>query len=150
MIIEKNSSIFSFPQNYTLVNPVNCVGVMGKGLALLFKNKHPQHFKDYQVACKNNKIQIGKCWIWEQKDLISSTSIVCFPTKDHWRNPSKYEYIKKGLDSLKNLVLLHNIEYLVIPPLGCGCGGLNWKIVKSLIYDSLSISECNVYLCNYC
>lgn len=114
MIIEKqNSNIFSFPSNYTLINAVNCIGTMGKGIALQFKNKFPQHFKDYQIACTNKEILIGKCWLW--KDLYNS--VIAFPTKEHWKNPSKYEYIEKGLDSLKNLVLFHKLEYIVIPKL---------------------------------
>ena len=95
MIIEKqNSDLFSFPSDYILTNTVNCVGIMGKGIALQFKNKFPQHFKDYQIACQNKEIQTGKCWLW--KDLY--TTIIAFPTKNHWKHQSKYEYIEKGLD----------------------------------------------------
>lgn len=143
MIIEKqNTNLFSFPSDHILVNTVNCVGVMGKGIALQFKNRFPDHFKDYQKACQNKEIQIGKCWLW--KDLY--ISIIAFPTKEHWRNPSKYEYIEKGLDSLKNLVLFNNMENIVIPKLGCGCGGLDYDKVRNIIYDKLENTNHNFIL----
>lgn len=143
MIIEQqNKDIFSFPQNYILINTVNCVGVMGKGLALQFKNRFPQMFKDYQIACKKGDVQIGKCWYW--KNLYAD--IINFPTKNHWKYPSKYEYIAKGLDSLIDLVLSHKIENCVIPKLGCANGGLDYTKVKSIIYQKLQDVNCNFVL----
>ena len=79
------------------VNTVNCVGVMGAGVALMFKNKFPAMFNDYYRACKENKVAPGIPHIWEEVDLFSSLIIINFPTKVHWKNPSEYEYIEKGL-----------------------------------------------------
>lgn len=132
MIIEQyNKNIFSFPLNYVLTNTVNCVGIMGKGIALEFKKRYPLMFKDYVDACKSKELRIGKCWLWQ--DLVSS--LICFPTKDNWKTPSKYEYIQKGLNSY--LELTKNFEYVVVPKLGCGCGGLEWTKVKNILWKPL-------------
>ena len=120
-----------------LINPVNIVGVMGKGLALQFKEKYPLNFKLYQNACKNNKVQIGKMFTTRENNKI----IINFPTKKHWRNPSNIEYIDSGLDSLILLLQQNNIKSVSIPPLGCGCGGLNWIDVKQLLISKLSILD---------
>lgn len=120
-----------------IINPVNIVGVMGKGLALQFKEKYPLNFKLYHNACKNNKVQIGKMYATRENNKI----IINFPTKKHWRNPSKIEYINSGLDSLILLIQQNNIKSVSIPPLGCGCGGLNWDEVKQLIIQKLSILD---------
>lgn len=149
MIIEQpNKDIFSFPSNHVLVNTVNCVGVMGKGIALEFKKRFPQLFKDYQLACKNKNIEIGKCWLWKNEDLFNQINIICFLTKLHWKNDSKYEYIEKGLISLKELVLSNNLDNIVIPKLGYGCGGLDWNKVKSIIYKHLNDSQITWILTN--
>lgn len=120
-----------------IINPVNIVGVMGKGLALQFKEKYPLNFKLYNNACKNNKVQIGIMYVTRENNKI----IINFPTKKHWRNPSKIEYINSGLDSLILLIQQNNIKSVSIPPLGCGCGGLNWDEVKQLIIQKLSILD---------
>ena len=120
-----------------LINPVNIVGVMGKGLALQFKEKYPLNFKLYQNACKKHKIQIGKTFTTRENNKI----IINFPTKKHWRNPSKIEYIDSGLDSLILILQQNNIKSVSIPPIGCGCGGLNWNDVKQLLIQKLSILD---------
>ncbi|MEC5317579.1 macro domain-containing protein [Brenneria populi subsp. brevivirga] len=120
------------------VNTVNCVGVMGAGVALAFKNKYPEMFKEYVRQCKGNGIAPGKPSVWKQGDMFSKgIEIINFPTKDHWRNPSKYEYIENGLIWLSDY--LKNKEGLTItlPALGCGHGGLDWKNVKRLILKYL-------------
>lgn len=120
------------------VNTVNCVGVMGAGVALAFKNKYPEMFKEYVRQCKGNEIAPGKPSVWKQGDMFSKgIEIINFPTKDHWRNPSEYEYIENGLMWLSHY--LKNKEGLTItlPALGCGHGGLDWKNVKRLILKYL-------------
>lgn len=140
MIIEQpNKDMFSFPSNYVLVNTVNCIGIMGKGIALEFKKRFPQMFKDYQLACKNKEVQIGKCWLWKNEDLFNQINIVCYPTKLHWKDSSKYEYIEKALPLF--LELTKKFEYVVIPRLGCGCGGLDWNKVKNIIFEPLNDSS---------
>ncbi|MBG2913080.1 MULTISPECIES: macro domain-containing protein [Morganellaceae] len=127
------------------VNTVNCVGIMGAGVALAFKNKYPEMFKEYVRQCKRNEIAPGKPSVWKQGDMFSKgIEIINFPTKDHWRNPSEYEYIENGLIWLSDY--LKNKEGLTItlPALGCGHGGLDWKKVKKLIIHYLAETKSNI------
>ncbi|PKP18134.1 MAG: hypothetical protein CVU05_14185, partial [Bacteroidetes bacterium HGW-Bacteroidetes-21] len=119
------------------INTVNCVGVMGAGVALLFKNKYPDMFKEYQKACQNNEVQPGKPHVWQDNDMFSKTTIINFPTKVHWKNPSEYEYIEKGLKWLKVYLSDKENSTLTLPALGCGHGGLDWERVKSMIKNYL-------------
>ncbi|WP_298144047.1 macro domain-containing protein [Flavobacterium sp.] len=130
-----------------IVNTVNTVGVMGKGIALQFKNQFPNNYKLYKVACEKNELKIGNLLITEEESLLSGKKIIInFPTKTHWRYPSEYEYIEKGLEELKKVILDRNIESVAIPPLGAGNGGLDWQKVKQMIIDSLSEIDCTIYL----
>ena len=123
-----------------LVNTVNCVGVMGKGIALLFKKAYPENFKSYEKACHNNEVVPGKMFIFANNVLkgMGPRFIINFPTKRHWRNPSSIEDISMGLTALKKDILQLGIESIAIPPLGCGNGGLDWPIVKRVIIEELS------------
>ena len=116
----------------TLVNTVNCVGIMGKGIALEFKNRFPEMFKDYVQQCERNKVRIGKPYIY--KNLFGQ-QILNFPTKEHWKSVSKVSDIKKGLDYLLSHYKRWGITSIAIPPLGCGNGQLEWKVVGPLIYE---------------
>lgn len=118
-----------------IVNPVNCVGVMGKGLALEFKNKYPQMFFYYQEACQKRTLTPGRLMLVDETDK----KILLFPTKVHWRYPSKIDYIKRGIeDFVKNYQNL-KIKSVAFPRLGCGLGGLNWNNeVKPLLLKYLS------------
>lgn len=120
-----------------LVNTVNTVGVMGKGIALQFKEKFPENYKAYLAACKNNEVQIGKMFVTNVNRIDNLRYIINFPTKQHWRNPSKLEYIHAGLLDLRRLIEDDHIQSLALPPLGCGNGGLNWADVKPLIESVL-------------
>lgn len=120
-----------------LVNTVNCVGVMGKGIALQFKMAFPENFKVYKKACDNKKIQIGKVFVTETGKLFQPKYIINFPTKVHWKEKSKLEYIQKGLDDLIEKIKDIKIKSIALPPLGCGNGGLNWKDVKNIMVQSL-------------
>lgn len=112
---------------YALVNPVNCVGVMGKGLALEFKKRFPGNFKTYQSACSKGVVQIGKVFRY-YTDLPGTPKIIFnFPTKQHWRDPSKLRYIEKGLLDLMLYISITDIPTIAIPALGCGEGGLDWN-----------------------
>jgi O-acetyl-ADP-ribose deacetylase (regulator of RNase III) len=127
------------------VNTVNCVGVMGAGVALAFKNKYPEMFKEYVQQCKANEIAPGRPSVWKQGDMFSKgIEIINFPTKNHWRNPSEYEYVENGLIWLSNY--LKNKEGLTItlPALGCGHGGLDWEKVKQLILKYLEETSNNI------
>jgi len=121
-----------------LVNTVNTVGVMGKGIALQFKEAFPHNNKEYVRACKNHQLEPGKLLaVWDTNLLYGKKLIVNFPTKTHWRQPSQYEYIAKGLEALKALIKTENIKSIAIPPLGAGNGGLDWERVKPMITDAL-------------
>lgn len=126
-LIEKGN-IFNSSCEF-LVNPVNCVGVMGKGLALEFKNKYPLNFEIYKKACDNAYFNIGNLLIVP----VDNKFIVNFPTKKHWRNKSDLEFIKIGLEELKVAINDFNIKSIALPKLGCGLGGLDWNEVFDLI-----------------
>lgn len=116
-----------------LVNTVNTVGVMGKGIALQFKEAFPHNFKVYQKACKKNTLKIGELLVVEDKTFHGKRVIINFPTKQHWRQKSKIEYIEAGLQALVQVIKEHHIKSIAVPPLGCGYGGLKWVDVKLLI-----------------
>ncbi len=117
-----------------LVNTVNCVGIMGKGIALQFKKAFPEaYFKDYQDACKRGDLQPGKIQVWETGTLLNPKYIINFPTKKHWKGSSKYEYIESGLQALVDVIKERNIRSIAIPPLGSGLGGLQWTRVREMI-----------------
>jgi Predicted phosphatase homologous to the C-terminal domain of histone macroH2A1 len=121
-----------------LVNTVNTVGVMGKGIALMFKEAYPENFQQYSEACKNKKIEIGSMFVTETNKLFGPKWIINFPTKQHWRNPSKLEWVEAGLRNLCRVIEEKKISSIAIPPLGSGNGGLDWQTVKKTIERSLS------------
>jgi O-acetyl-ADP-ribose deacetylase (regulator of RNase III) len=110
-----------------LVNTVNTVGVMGKGIALMFKEAFPENFKAYEAACKREEVKLGKMFVTERRDMFGPRWIINFPTKGHWRYPSRLEWIEAGLQDLKRLIADRRIRSIAIPPLGAGNGGLDWK-----------------------
>ena len=116
-----------------LVNTVNCSGVMGRGIALQFKEKFPDNFKAYSKACKNYEVHTGQMFVFNTGQLTNPRYIINFPTKRHWRSASYVEYIELGLDDLVKEVKEIDISSISIPPLGCGLGGLNWEDVRPLI-----------------
>lgn len=125
-----------------LINPVNCVGVMGKGLALEFKNKYPKMFNDYKKICDNKKLSPGKLHIWKNNNII----IINFPTKEHWKDKSTYRYIEYGLIKLKDFLQKNENKTVAIPKLGCGLGGLSWVVVKELFYVYLNDLNHNIII----
>ena len=127
-----------------MINTVNCVGVMGAGAALQFKTNFPNMYKNYALACKKGEVKIGKGHIWKKDDMFKPLTIINFPTKNHWRNPSEYEFIEKGLDWLTKILENHNGSIVTLPALGCGHGGLDWNIVKDLIVKYLSKLDCTI------
>ena len=120
-----------------IVNTVNTVGVMGKGIALMFKERFPENYKAYVAACASGEVEVGKIFLWTAKELYGPRWIINFPTKKHWRQPARIEWIRSGLKALKKEILQHHIQSIAIPPLGCGNGGLEWKIVRPLIENEL-------------
>jgi len=116
-----------------LVNTVNTVGVMGKGIALQFKEQFPENFKIYAAACKRKELHTGDLLVVRESDLEGEKIIINFPTKTEWFLKSKYEYIEKGLQRLAEVIKEYEITSIAIPPLGCGNGGLKWDKVKPMI-----------------
>lgn len=125
-------------QTEAIVNTVNTVGVMGKGIALQFKEKYPQNFKAYKKACENGLVRIGQMFVFKESDLEGSKIIINFPTKKEWYRKSQYRYIEEGLKDLVRTIRENNIKSISIPPLGCGNGGLKWEKVKSLMEQYLA------------
>ena len=121
-----------------LVNAVNTVGVMGKGIALMFKEAFPENFREYADACKNKQIRVGYVFVTERRNGTGGPKwIVNFPTKQHWRNPSKLEWIRDGLQDLKKFLVDNNVRSIAVPALGSGNGRLDWQIVKPVIQEAL-------------
>jgi O-acetyl-ADP-ribose deacetylase (regulator of RNase III) len=116
-----------------LVNTVNCVGVMGRGIALQFRKAFPENFNVYKKACKNGEVKPGKMFVYDLNKISNPHFIINFPTKRHWRNKSRFEDIELGLQDLIEVIQQQKIHSIAIPPLGCGLGGLNWLEVRSLI-----------------
>lgn len=121
-----------------IVNTVNCVGVMGRGLALQFKKSWADNFKAYVVACKQQKVQPGSMFIFATGQLTNPKYIINFPTKRHWRGVSKIEDVGIGLSALAQDIKEKQIKSIAIPPLGSGLGGLEWTEVRQLIETALS------------
>lgn len=119
-----------------LVNTVNCVGVMGKGIALQFKQAYPDNFKEYEKACKNKLVMPGKMFIVDTGSMFNPRYIINFPTKRHWKEKSKIEDIKSGLVDFVVKIREYGVKSVAIPPLGCGNGGLDWEQVRPLIEES--------------
>jgi len=124
-----------------LVNTVNTVGVMGKGIALMFKERFSKNMAEYTKACKAKQVQTGQMFVTETDELMGPKWVVNFPTKQHWRSRSKLEWITEGLEDLKSFILINHIKSIAIPPLGAGNGGLDWPIVKEKIEQCLTELE---------
>jgi O-acetyl-ADP-ribose deacetylase (regulator of RNase III) len=130
-----------------LINTVNTVGVMGKGIALQFKKAYLNNFKAYVEACKRKEVEIGKVFVVKDSNLSSGEKyIINFPTKKDWRKPSEYSFIEAGLDDLILVLKEFSIKSLAIPPLGAGNGGLEWEKVKKIIERKLSNLDIEIFV----
>lgn len=148
MIHYKQGDIFK-SRDVALVNPVNTVGVMGAGLAAEFKERWPDNFLRYKRVCDKKQLKVGKLLVIRQQRDNEDVLIVNFPTKKHWRNPSRQEWVDQGLDKLAQFIASEeSLTSISIPALGAGYGGLPWPDVKASIearlsgFDNVSI---NVY-----
>jgi len=121
-----------------LVNTVNCVGHMGKGIALQFKRAFPTNFRAYQKACREEKIQPGSVFVFSTDSILGPKYIINFPTRRHWRGKSRIEDVENGLRDLVKTLRELRIESVAVPPLGCGLGGLDWEVVRPLIQEHLA------------
>lgn len=122
-----------------VVNTVNTVGVMGKGIALMFKEAFPANFREYEAASRRGEIRTGSMFVTERPAMMGAPRwIINFPTKQHWRGKTQLEWIESGLQDLRSVILERGIRSVAIPPLGCGNGGLEWRIVRPMIERSLA------------
>lgn len=126
-----------------LVNPVNCVGVMGKGLALQFKNKYTNMYNEYKQDCIQHRYTPGCCNTYQAKN---GTVIANIATKDHWRNQSKYEWIQNGIRELHQIMTAKNYQSVAIPRIGCGLGGLDWNKTKEIIQNETKNANYTIWL----
>ena len=124
----------------TIVNTINCVGVMGKGIALEFKKRYPDMFMDYVHKCDKGEIRPGEPYVFQNGEI----SILNFPTKDHWRSPSRLSYVEDGLDWFVENYGKYDIHSIAFPPLGCGNGGLSWDVVGPVMYQKLNGLPINI------
>src|SRR5258708_7938181 len=146
MIEYRTGDIFQVDAE-ALVNTVNCVGIMGRGIALQFKNEYPENFKAYQAACEREEVQPGAMFVFETGALTNPKYIINFPTKRHWRGKSRMEDIDSGLKALIEEIRSRNIRSIAIPPLGSGLGGLDWADVRPRIEAALTgIDELEVII----
>lgn len=130
-----------------LVNAVNTVGVMGKGIALAFKQRFPANFQAYAAACQRGEVQIGRMFITETQALLGPRWIVNFPTKQHWRDPSRLEWVVGGLQDLRRFLLEAGVQSVALPALGAGLGGLSWPVVRAEI--DLALGDLNMAVLAY-
>ena len=121
-----------------LVNTVNTVGVMGKGIALMFKQRFPLNFQLYATACKAKQVQTGQMFVTEVGELDGPRWVVNFPTKRHWRDPSQMAWVVEGLQDLRRFLMAESVQSVAIPPLGAGLGGLQWPAVRAQIELALA------------
>lgn len=137
MIEYKTGNILTVDAD-AIVNTVNCVGVMGRGIALQFKKTFPDNFKVYAAACKRNEVMPGKMFVFETCSITNPKFIINFPTKRHWRGKSRMEDIESGLEDLVQVITEYGITSIALPPLGCGLGGLDWVYVRERIESRLA------------
>ncbi|MEL6933785.1 MAG: macro domain-containing protein [Pseudomonadota bacterium] len=123
------------------VNTVNCVGAMGAGVARAFRQRNPEMFKAYNAECKRGNIKPGEMFVWKE---LTGDWIVNFPTKRHWRDPSRYEDIESGLMALREYLQEQGSVTVALPALGCGNGGLDWSKVSKMIENSLVGLEAHI------
>jgi O-acetyl-ADP-ribose deacetylase (regulator of RNase III) len=121
-----------------LVNTVNTVGIMGKGIALMFREAFPENFQRYAEACKHGDVQTGCMFVTERRSVLGPRWIVNFPTKKDWRTKTKPEWIADGLQDLRRFIIENGVRSIALPPLGCGNGGLSWSSVRPMIENVLN------------
>ena len=132
MLIHRTGDILMSDTD-ALVNPVNTVGVMGAGLALRFRHRFPDNYREYRDACGDGRVCVGRVFVHEFRNLSGKRWIINFPTKDHWQEHSRYAWIETGLADMTRRMRELGITSVSLPRLGCGLGGLSWSRVEPMI-----------------
>ncbi|MBW3624998.1 MAG: macro domain-containing protein [Armatimonadetes bacterium] len=145
MIEFTDTTVFNVPA-MTLVNTVNCVGVMGAGLALEFKLRFPEMFQDYTARCRLGAVAVGSPYLYKPEG-DGEPWVLNFPTKLHWRDPSRIEWVEAGLKRFTEMYRREGITSVAFPPLGCTNGGLSWEAVRPLMERHLEPLDAHAYLC---
>lgn len=140
MITFKSGDMFTEERCNAFVCPVNCVGVMGKGLALTVKNRYPEYYKSYRISCQDRELVPGEFLSFATIGYPYYPTIIFLATKDHWKDPSKLEWIVAGLKKLRATCEYVGFKKIAVPALGCGLGGLDWEVVKQVMVDELQSS----------
>jgi O-acetyl-ADP-ribose deacetylase (regulator of RNase III) len=148
MITYKTGNLLEAPVE-ALVNAVNTVGVMGKGIALQFKNAFPENFRVYSDTVKSGSFHLGEVLVVPVKAIGSVRFVVNFPTKAHWQFPSKMEWIQSGLKDLQTKIQEYGIRSIALPRLGCGNGGLDWNQVRPQIEKELGDLDADIIVFSY-
>jgi O-acetyl-ADP-ribose deacetylase (regulator of RNase III) len=150
MIYIVNTNLFDSTAD-AWVNTVNCFGIMGKGIAKGFKEKFPDMFYWYKNICNKKKLKVGQCIVWNNhEEYAIPKTIINFPTKYHWKQPSRIEYIETGLQDLRSIIPWIYCKSISIPKLGCSNGGLKWTEVKPIIIDTLKdLENIDIYIHEY-
>lgn len=141
MITVARGDLLAHDDVEALVNAVNCVGVAGKGIALAFRKKWPENFKAYESMCKVGVVRPGRTFVFDRGEGASPRYLINFPTKDHWRDPSRIAFIRDGLSDLVSQIRNLGIRSIAVPAIGCGLGGLSWDEVKPLVVGTLGVVE---------
>jgi len=128
-----------------IVNPVNAIGIMGKGVALAFKNRWPEIMSEYRRSCMTGQINPGSCVLFQHPDAPTTRFWAALATKGHWKEPSRYEWIESGLKELATRAHSVNAETVAIPMVGCGNGGLDWNRVRPMILTIMSEFDLHIY-----
>ncbi|MEH6675804.1 macro domain-containing protein [Phenylobacterium sp.] len=144
MLTYRRTSVMDSPAQ-TLVNTVNCVGVMGKGIAKAFRERYPAMFAPYKRLCDDKLLQPGKLWLWQGEDH----AVLNFPTKIHWRNPSRIEWVELGLKKFVESYEARGITSISFPRLGCGNGGLDWDEVRPMMERYLAPLPIDIFIHDY-
>lgn len=137
-MIERTTGDILAADAEALVNTVNCVGVMGRGVALQFRKAFPENYAAYKAVCERKALRPGRMFVFEAGQLTNPRYVINFPTKDHWKGKSRLKDIESGLVALVNEVRRLGIRSIAVPPLGCGLGGLDWSDVRPRIEQAFA------------
>ena len=144
MIVYKSGNLLADTAE-ALINTVNTKGVMGKGIALAFRQAFPRNYLEYREACQKAQVGIGRLLVIQDTNPVYGAKLIInLPTKTHWIYPSEYSYVEAGLHALRQFIMQYRVTSVALPALGCGNGGLNWQVVKGMVETALGDLSCDI------